>query len=125
MSSARRLFHIERQDDTVVVALLSDAGEFEYERLIAEAQEAFEVVEGSPDVKHAVVDFEYSDYVGSTALGFLLKLWKRVANRGGRMALCNLSKHEREILAATRLDTFWDLCESREEALEVVRSVTV
>jgi len=36
------------------------------------------------------------------------------------MAFCNLSPHERDILAAVELDRLWPLCDSREEALQMV-----
>lgn len=36
------------------------------------------------------------------------------------MAFCNLSDHEREILAITKLDSLWAICDSREETLQRV-----
>ena len=68
-----------------------------------------------------MLDFHKTDYYGSTALGFFLKLWTRARKRNGRMAFCNVSAHEKEILQATRLDHVWPICSSRREALEAVK----
>jgi anti-anti-sigma regulatory factor len=61
------------------------------------------------------------DYGGSTALGFFVRLSLAVRDRGGRMAFCNVSEHEREILETTNLDWLCPLCVSRQDALRAVR----
>jgi anti-anti-sigma factor len=70
------------------------------------------------------MDFHKTDYYGSTALAFFLKLWKRVRNRNGRMAFCNISDHEREILTVTQLDRLWPIYLSREEATKAVKGLS-
>ena len=44
-------------------------------------------------------------YVGSTALGMLVALHRRVDDAGGSLVLCNLVPHVRALLRLTRLDT--------------------
>ena len=39
------------------------------------------------------------------------------------MAFCNLSEYQQEILKITKLDKFWTICESRDEAMKVVGSI--
>jgi len=72
--------------------------------------------------KHVIIDLFGTDYYGSTALGFFVKLWKRVRDHGGRMAFCNMSAHELEVLKVTKLDTLWPLCENFEAAIVAIRS---
>lgn len=67
------------------------------------------------------MDFHKTDYYGSTALGFFVKLLKWVRKRYGRMAFCNVSDHEQEILQVTNFDHSWPICSSRIEALKAVR----
>ncbi len=62
-----------------------------------------------------------TDYYGSTALGFFLKLWKRIRSVDGKMAFCNVSPYEQEVLRLTRLDTLWPICGTREDALQCLR----
>jgi anti-anti-sigma factor len=96
-----------------------DLRELEYQRIEAGGREILDLLSGS-GVKNVVLDFSRTDYFGSTALCFFLKLGKMVRLRDGRMALCNLSDHEREILQIMNLDYLWPICPSRSKALEVV-----
>jgi hypothetical protein len=43
-----------------------------------------------------------------------------VLGRGGRIAFCNVSPHEREILAVTGLNGLWPVYPSRAEAVAAV-----
>jgi anti-anti-sigma factor len=67
------------------------------------------------------LDFHKTGYYGSTALGFFVKLWKKVSKRKGRMVFCNVSDHEKEILQITKLDQLWPICSSKIEVLRAVR----
>jgi anti-anti-sigma factor len=115
------IFEIERRDNTIIVVPTVDLREVEYPRIEEGARDILELLNGT-GVKNVVLDFHQTDYYGSTALGFFLKLWKRVRSRDGRMAFCNVSDHEREILRVTNLDCLWLICASRNEALEALRS---
>jgi anti-anti-sigma factor len=119
-TTAGAIFETEEQGDTVIVLPTTDLRELDYQRIDAGASKIFELLTGGP-VKHVVLDFSQTDYYGSTALGFFLKLWKRVQDRQGGMAFCNVSDHEREILRVTKLDRLWPICTSRSEALQAVR----
>jgi anti-anti-sigma factor len=114
------VFEIGQEGDTLIVVPAVDLRELDYQRMEAGAKTILELLNGS-GVKNVVLDFHKTDYYGSTALAFFLKLWTRVRRRNGRMAFCNVSAHEKEILQATRLDQVWPICSSRREALEAVR----
>jgi anti-anti-sigma factor len=114
------LFDIKRDGDVLVIIPTADLRESAYESLEAGAKVIFEGL-AAPGVKGVVLDFHRTDYYGSTALGLFLRVWKRVRSRGLRMAFCNVSEHEKEILAVTRLDTLWPICRTRPEALQAVR----
>ena len=116
----RSLFDVERDGEVVVLIPRGDLRESDYMDIESGARGLLDLV-SAPEVKGVVLDFHRTDYYGSTALGFFLRLWKRVSSRGGRMAFCNLSVNEGEILAVTRLDTLWPVFPSREEALKAVR----
>ena len=113
-------FHIEQFDDTVVMTPQLDLGELEYKRIERDGTVALNLL-AAAKAKNVVVDFMKTDYYGSTAIGFFVRLWKRSRMQGGHMAFCNVSQHERQILRLTRLDTLWSICGSREEALDDVQ----
>ncbi|MFV1967345.1 MAG: STAS domain-containing protein [Pirellulaceae bacterium] len=114
------MFDIQHQGDVVVVVPQYDLREFEFGQIELEGAEVLEILEQSR-AKHAVFDFHKTDYYGSTALSFFVKVWKRVRANGGSMAFCNVSVHELEILELTKLNELWSLCNSRDEALDEVR----
>ena len=120
MATANGVFEFERMGQTLIVTPLTDLRELDFREIEAGASELLRLL-GNDTIKNVVVDFHKTDYYGSTALGFFVKLWKRVRERGGRMAFCGVSDHEREILRITRLDGLWPICPSREEALQAVR----
>lgn len=113
-------FQIEQQDNTIVVKPLIDLGELEHDRIERDGKAVLDRL-AATGVTNVVVDFDKTDYYGSAALGFFLRMWKRARMQGGHMAFCNVSPHERQILELTRLDTLWSICGSRDEALEAVQ----
>jgi anti-anti-sigma factor len=122
LTAAEGIFEIERQGDTIIVVPTVDLRELEYQWVEAGAKDVLDLL-SSGDIWNVILDFHRTDYYGSTALGFFLWLWKGVRARSGRMAFCNVSEHEKEILRITGLDRLWPLCASRSEALEAVGEV--
>src|SRR5262249_24262192 len=114
------LFAIDREGETVVVTPLADLGCLAYPELEAGASELLGLLDQAP-ARHPVLDFHRAAYDGPTVLPFFLKLSLRVTTRSGRMALCNVSEHERHLLRITKLDELWPVCGSRGEALAAVR----
>jgi anti-anti-sigma factor len=117
------MFEYEMLDDVIIVTPQRDLREFEFGEIEAEGADLLRILE-EENAKSLVVDFHKTDYYGSTALSFFVRLWKRVRENGGKMAFCNVSAHEFEILELTKLDTLWSLSGTREEALREVRNVS-
>src|SRR5579864_8400507 len=113
-ASAAEIFEIQQQNDTVIVVPTVDLRELEYQRIDTGASRVLALLNGT-GIKNVIFDFSKTDYYGSTALCFFLKLWKRIRMRNGRMAFCNVSAHEKEILQITHLDHLWSICSSRKE----------
>lgn len=114
------MFEIEQENDTFFVVPAMDLRELDYQRIEDGATKILELLNGT-NVKNVVIDFHKTDYFGSTTLGVFMKLWKKVSSKNGRMAFCNVSDNEKEILQVMKLDNFWPICSSRIEALAAVR----
>jgi anti-anti-sigma factor len=95
-----------------VGSLAGDDVNFELEDLLRRIDESA--------LKHVIFDFQSVAYFGSSMLGAMHAIWKHVHADGGKMALCNVSDVEREVLQVSRFDTLWTICDSREEALATV-----
>jgi anti-anti-sigma factor len=120
MATATGAFEVEREGQTLIVTPLTDLRELDYLEIEAGARDVLHLL-GNGTIKNVVMDFYRTDYYGSTALGFFVKLWKRVRDRNGRMAFCGVSDHEREILKVTNLYGLWPICSSRDEATKAVQ----
>jgi anti-anti-sigma factor len=113
------LFQIDRHGNTLIVSLQGDPRELDFQPIGQAAREVLDRLD-QKQVRNIVLDFEQTNYYRTTALVFFTKLWKKTRTQHGRMALCNPSVHELEILHVTRLDSLWPVCAFRDEALRVV-----
>jgi len=124
MAAITSAFECQRDGATLIVIPTMDLRELNFQQIEVGAEDLLcQLREGV--VKNVVLDFHRTDYCGSTALGFFVKLWKRVTDCNGRMAFCNLSENEREVLQVTKLDGLWPICSSRDQALAAVRGAAV
>lgn len=114
------VFELETIDNTVVLTPTENMGELNSEVIAKGLRAAQDQLKGT-EFKNVVLDFERTDYFGSTVINEFIHLWKDVRTRDGQMALCGLSPHEKVILEATKLDSRWLICASRDEALERVQ----
>jgi anti-anti-sigma factor len=121
--AASPIFTLERHDDTLLVEVHTDLRETLYQEIAVEAAAIFHCFL-DPSLKHLIVDFAGTDFFGSSAVGLLLRLRRKVNNHGGRMALCRLSEHETEVLRITELDRLWTVYSSWEEALNAIQALT-
>jgi anti-anti-sigma factor len=121
MSTPRRLFDIQKQGETLILSPKTNMSELELSSFDDETRAVMRQFEEA-GLRNVVLDFTGTDYYGSTALGFFIKLWKRVRNVDGKMAFCNVSDHEREVLKLTRLDSLWTICGSRDEAMHALEA---
>src|ERR1700739_399618 len=97
IDKSERMFEFEPRGNTIVVAPIMNLRESDFERIEEAAGHVFEILDHGP-YKNIVLDFCRTDFYGSTALAFFVKLWKWVKHHKGRLAFCNLSDHEKEIL---------------------------
>ena len=114
------VFDIEFEGETAIVTPREDLRELDYQQIEESGSEVLSLVARGA-VRNVVVDFHKTDYFGSTALGFFVRLWRVARNRNGRMALCHVSEHEEDILRVTELGALWPIRSSRAEALTLVR----
>ena len=59
------------------------------------------------DPPDMIIDLSKTSYIGSMFVELLVRTWKRLAERGGRLALCGLHPFCAEVLKISRLDTLW------------------
>jgi stage II sporulation protein AA (anti-sigma F factor antagonist) len=116
MNEQGKLLDVTRHEGVVVVTPRSDLRELDFQRI----QEEFDALLDDPGVRRVVVDLAHTDVLGSTALGMLVRLGQALGRRDGRLVLCNVSAHEREIFGVVGLGKAWVTAASLAEALRAV-----
>ena len=73
-----------------------------------------EVEKGTTKV---LVDFARAGYIDSSGLGVLVSLAKRIRESGGDLRLANLNEDLQTLFELTKLDTLFQISETRDGAL--------
>lgn len=68
--------------------------------------------------RKVLVDFERTTYIDSSGLGVLVSLAKKIRETGGDLRLANLNDDLQTLFELTKLDTLFQISDSRERALE-------
>ncbi len=101
------------------VAVASIVGSIPRE-LVSQAEEALRrVILGG--CRRIVVDCSRADRISSTGIGAVVYYGHRLAAEGGALAVVSPPEPMRSRFAELRLDTMLPICETRAEALELVR----
>ena len=68
--------------------------------------------------RKVLVDFARTGYIDSSGLGVLVSLAKKIRDMGGDLRLANLNDDLQTLFELTKLDTLFQISETRERALE-------
>lgn len=118
MDEVDLVFHLESRDNVLILTPQTELSEVLVEALVNETPALVEAVEKQGP--NLVVDLRHTTVCGTDFLGLLLKLWKRIRPRHGKMALCNVSPHMAEVLSICDLDRMWPIKPDVEQALAAV-----
>ncbi|MBI4352574.1 MAG: STAS domain-containing protein [Candidatus Omnitrophica bacterium] len=72
-------------------------------------------------LKRVVVDLQKVSYIDSSGLATLVEVLKRVKAQGGLLGLSGMSDKVRSLFEITKLDQFFLIAETREEAVDKVK----
>ncbi len=65
-----------------------------------------------------LIDFEKTGYIDSSGLGVLVSLSKKIREQGGELRLANLNDDLKTLFELTKLDTLFQIADTRQRALE-------
>ncbi len=65
-----------------------------------------------------LIDFAGTGYIDSSGLGVLVSLSKKIREQSGELRLASLNDDLRTLFELTKLDTLFQITETREQALE-------
>lgn len=105
-------FQTSKQDDVVVV-------DVDGQLIVGNRQElkqkVLDELEGGE--RKFLIDFANTGYIDSSGLGVLVSLSKKIREQGGELRLSNLNEDLRTLFELTKLDTLFQIADSRGEAL--------
>ncbi len=106
-------FRAEKVNDVLVV-------DVEGQLIVGNRQELKQKVleELEKGERKFVVDFAKTGYIDSSGLGVLVSLSKKIREQGGELRLANLNDDLRTLFELTKLDTLFQIADSREAALK-------
>lgn len=116
MDQESHIFDVQVSGATVVVIPRECLTEFDFAEIETEGKRVLDWMQRQP-TKSVLLDLANSDYFGSSAIGFFMKLWKRARTQHGQMAVCNASAHAIELIRLIQADKLWHVCESRDQGL--------
>jgi anti-anti-sigma regulatory factor len=97
---------VQQADNVRIVTFTSGKLRDEGSILAGEPEKYTKGLEGG----HLLLDFANVEYVRSVELALVITLHKRMKAVGGQFTLFNLNDAVHEVFAASRLDTFLNIC---------------
>ena len=106
-------FQVQKVNDVLVV-------DVEGQLIVGNRQELKQKVleELESGERKFIIDFEKTGYIDSSGLGVLVSLSKKIREQGGELRLANLNEDLRTLFELTKLDTLFQIADSRDRALQ-------
>lgn len=103
---------LDREENTLIV---SPQGRLDSNNAGAAEARIVEMIDAA--APQVVLDFSRLDYISSAGLRVVLGVAKRVKQANGRMALCSLQPHIREVFEISGFMTILTVCDDRSRAI--------
>jgi anti-sigma B factor antagonist len=100
---------VDAQYDSLDVAKLNEFGD----ELLAAVTQA--------DPPKVLLNLRRTTFIGSSFLGVLIRAWKRLRDRHGELAICEVNEVCGEVLKASKLDMIWQVFPDQESAMRHLR----
>jgi anti-anti-sigma factor len=130
MDPEKVVFQFEQAGDVLLLTPVGPFMEFRDNDIRNAYNEAYRRL-CEPGIRHLLADFSRLDYFGSTFVGILIRLAKRVRSNQGEAVLCHLSENMSQMLKTlmllenTRTDFYWDAYPCRDSALQALAAASL
>ncbi|WP_144977232.1 STAS domain-containing protein [Bremerella volcania] len=123
VSAYRRLnvmVNILRQKDITILDFGPEYGNLDEASLSNVVQQIVEVAKHtSPPL--VVIDLSNTEAIGSFFIQFLIRIWKLIKKRGGRLVIAGLSEECLNVLKRSKIESLWQRYPTREAATEALK----
>lgn len=119
MESLESPYHFQRHATHGIVSLNPLINEGQWGTVMEVGNEILVDLESLP-VQALVVDLSPLTHICSPQLSLLVRLWKSLKQRQGRMSVQCPGEVVRDVLLTANLRSLWQIVETREQALEAI-----
>ncbi len=114
-------YTIEIHDGFAEVRLLPTLNDSPWDGIEQVGNEVLEQLEQLAEPR-LLVDLSQMEYMGSAVVALLVRLWKAVNARGGRMVVVNTHDMVYEVLRLAGLTKIWTIVADRDQAIAALKS---
>ena len=119
MSQLQKLFLFEQRKNTLVVEPQGDSVGFRSADVDKEMQQLHTLLD-QDDIQNILFDLGQANYFGSSMIGMIVALSRKVEDAGGDAAVCNVSDQMAQMIEIMQLDQFLERYGSRKEGLKSI-----
>ena len=119
--TAGMTFRLDNTRGTTVVALLPELNDAPWNEIDRIGSSVLNHVSGSPSPK-LLVDLSPLSTMGSAQVALVVRFWKGIKERNGKMIVVNSHPVVRDVLNLAGLDKVWSIAPSREDGLQQLGS---
>jgi anti-anti-sigma factor len=112
---------VYKQEGITVVEVDAEYDSLDVAKLNMFGDELLAAVAGAEPPK-VLLDMHRTTFIGSNFLGLLIRAWKRLRDRKGELALCQVNEVCSEVLRASKLDMIWQVFPDRDAAVGQLRA---
>ncbi len=109
-------FQYETTDRCSIICLTPHLAEVNWGDLEQVGTEIIQRVQQKPE-PNVLVDLSQLSYMGSSQVALVVRLWKAIKSRNGKMAVQVTHPLVRDVLRIAGLNSLWDITETRVDAL--------
>lgn len=114
MEPIRPQISVEYADNATIIVFTNE--KILEEKDIKELQESVMSVIEQNERINLILDFCNVRFLSSAVLGLLIRVGKKIYERGGNLKLCNINPKIYEVFKITRLTKVFDICKDVESA---------
>ncbi|MFN3149536.1 STAS domain-containing protein [Bremerella sp.] len=118
------MVNILRQKDITVLDFGPEYANLDESSLSNVVQQIVEVAKHtSPPL--VVIDLSNTKSIGSFFIQFLIRIWKLIKKRGGRLVIAGLNEDCLNVLKRSKIESLWQRYPTREAAAEALKDAEV
>jgi anti-anti-sigma factor len=117
-----KIFVAEQLDETLILMPQGDPSSFRYNDIHTETNALLDYIQRGR-TKHLVIDFGQVELVSSIIINSMVKMARKVGDRGGDCVFCSANQAMCDVLRSMNFTKLWPYHDSRQASLDYLNRV--